>query len=459
MQKLKNKIILLIIIILICFYSMNESLANNLEIKLGKNKTILMDKNKNGYEIDLIDLQIILFTIFGVKTYNEDFDKILLRFYQEKKDLIEQIRYDFYKYLYQNFKNTKIYKNSLFSFFYYYKYIYDLDEEQYNIYKLRFKNIDIKLIDSISYMLNSSFLNLSFQYIFSKVYALSFYDMLVNFIILNRNEISEVFHNNTVIEEIYSYFDNFLSNFQLDKIVNDYIEYYSINISKDSPLSVYFLWYDLKGFPDKDNKYFETQGLYVEQQSLICISGISNINKVKSIFLHELSHYFFSNLIEYPRTDKGDMVLEHKNAFLYTVLESENSSTDKETKEKIIKEINSTITNYRYGLLKELIADTSVLYFIKNNKNYCDLENDLFLKKYLVEYKPGTFKFKIYNNNLYQILVGYIVSYFITKNIALEKIIYTSPENMEEIIYNLVNNFIKNDIQYYFDNIKWLYIP
>lgn len=452
--KMKNKIPIILIIFILIIIFINCDLINNM--KLGNSPSVLIDKNKNGYEIDLIDLNIIISILFNTRTYNIKLDSLLDELYKTEEYKISEIRYNFINYLYDKYKGNK-YKTDLFAYYYNQTIGYDINEIQYHWIEFKRKNINKSLIDYYSYRVSSNFLLFS---TYSAIYKINIiypqYNLLVDFLLNNRDLFSDILKNNYICKKIHNFFDNFINSFELDSIICDYCNYYSIqkNEMYKKEIYVYFKWFTDLSYFNNNNQYF----FYGAQifQNIILIKGIADNNKIKTMLLHELGHFFSNNYEKNFFTKKENIKLD--DFLYYCVMIDPSSSTSEDEKKMIFEKIKNINSQDLKNLLVEVIADVSLFYFINENKEYQNLLEYCYQLNYIVKNDKDKYEFKNFQTNLYYKLIEYIVFTAIKENIRLEKIMFIDENERDKIFLNMINAFINDFLTLYLENGEWKFI-
>ncbi len=346
MNMSKKKILIFtILIFLFIFYSFEFKI----NIKLGDNYSIIVDKKSNiAYKIDLIDLQIILFTIFDYKTFNKDLDLLLSKLYEDQKSLIDSIRNEFLIYLSNVYKGIKQGSN-IYAFYYNMTLGYDLDELQYHWMEFKRRKIDLNRVLLIKYNVCTNYIARAYLYAIEKIYGelIGGYSYLNNFILENNEKFNYIINTNPYIKIIHDFFKDFIKSFNFQKIIDDYYNFYSLysNEKINTFLDVYLSWFSRFAFFYENDIKFYYEGFI--NQRIIMINGIAQPEKVLRILLHEIGHYFTinSNLLTVPKE-------KYKwNVLYFTVLRNENEKTKEEDKILIKKQLNNLDDYYRNFLL------------------------------------------------------------------------------------------------------------
>lgn len=450
---IKDKIIIIILIICMIFFT-----SFDLNLNLGKNNALIADKDLNtGYEINLIDSYILIFIIFNAKTYNDKFDKLLINFYEENKNEIDNLRSEFLQYLSSYFKGINYNKGYLF---YYYNIMtlgYDIDEIQYKWFYFKRKKIDeekyIVAKNNISYQISCSFDN----YTYSRYFALvdPNYKIVFKFLINNQDKISEILLNSSVRKRIHDFFNNFLESFGLNDVITDYYQFYGIEKTDkyENDVKIYFNWYSFL-YEINDNKpYFLYQGLTIPLNNFILIRGIAEEKKLCYVLLHELGHLFFVSGKDF---DERDSFI---NPFIKTVLSNSEYEQNIEIND-LYNKISLLYEKNKQKVFFEVYTDTCFLYFCREKSKYNELANKIFETNLYYPFKnnKGSYNYKKFDTNIYLKLIDFIVNYSINNNIKIEEFMFLNKDMSYKYITELIDKFIKEELLNILKNNKYIYI-
>lgn len=432
---------IIIIILFFSFFLIN--FQNNNNIKLGVEQYYVINTyEKIGVAVEQIDFNILLFVILDCKTYNEDIDTLLNDFYFESKNEIDEIRNNFLDFLYLNYYKSIRYSSSIL-FHWYKNKRCDLNEDEiiYNILKkekLKLKSKEI--VDIYSSIIASSMILFSMYAIINKNYMgynLIAYRPLIKYIIENKDKLIEILHNDRYYKIIKSYFENFIQSFELNHLYNNFCKFYNLQLNDKEEINFYFNFYP--STISNNNQKFQA-GMLINNS--IYLSGLSNLNILKIIFLHEIAHYY-----DVKYESFNEIFIERNN--FYLLLRNTIRINDLKIKGNKIninnlkeKFINLLEEKENIELFKEFVADLSIYNFFYNSDEYNYLlETYKYFINLFIDKENYSYSLE---SSLYYELIKYIKYKMDLDKINLAEIMF--HENIM-IRKNLIKNYIKDFIE------------
>ncbi len=407
------------------------------------------------HKFNQIDLNILLFILLDSKTYNSDIDNLMNDFYLTSKNDIEKIRNDFLDFLYSNYYK-KISSSSSILFHWYKSKSGNLNNEDiiyYLLKKNKFKLKNKNIIDNYASLIASNMILFSiYTNIYKNYVGYNFQDFrpLIQYIIKNQENIIKIIHNNKLYNRIKLYFEDFIHTFDLNDLYMDFCKFYNLNLKDEAQINFYFNFYPSL-ISNNDQKF--QAGMLINKE--IYLSGLSDFNTLKFVFLHEIAHFYDIKLENF-----NEIFVENSNLYLLlknTICVNSSKINGKEININNLKErlLYLLEENSNVELLKELIADLSVYNFFCSSDKY----------NYLI----ATFKYNItlfvdkenysYSlpSNLYYELIKYIKDKIDIEKIAISEIMFNENSlTRNNILKRYFKDFIDNKLSEILNEGHWI---